>query len=65
VAVRTVMIWGDRDPVVSVADARVAAELIPRACLEALPAGHVPRLGHPARAAELLTDLTRAGASHE
>ena len=42
VAVRTLMIWGDRDPVVSVADARAAAELIPRARLEVLSAGHVP-----------------------
>ena len=63
VAVRTLMIWGDRDPVVSVADARASAELIPRARLEVLPAGHVPQLGHPARVAELLTEVTRAGAS--
>jgi pimeloyl-ACP methyl ester carboxylesterase len=65
VAVRTLMIWGDRDPVVSVADARAAAELIPRARLEVLPAGHVPQLGHPAQVAALLTDLARAGASRE
>ena len=64
VAVRTLMIWGDRDPVVSVADARAAAELIPRARLEVLSAGHVPQLGHPARVAALLTDFTRAGVSH-
>ena len=65
VAVRTLMIWGDRDPVVSVVDARAAAELIPRARLEVLSAGHVPQLGHPARVAELLADFARAGASHE
>jgi len=65
VAVRTLMIWGERDPVVSVADARASAELIPRARLEVLPAGHVPQLGHPARVARLLADFARAGASHE
>ena len=46
-AVPTLMIWGDHDPVVSVADARAAAELIPDARLEVLPAGHVPQLGNP------------------
>jgi pimeloyl-ACP methyl ester carboxylesterase len=55
--VRTLMIWGDRDPVVSVADARAAAQLIPDARLEILPAGHVPQLGHPARVGELLEDF--------
>jgi pimeloyl-ACP methyl ester carboxylesterase len=64
VAVRTLMIWGDRDPVVSVADARAAAELIPGARLEVLSAGHVPQLGHPEQVAELLVDFTRARVSH-
>ena len=61
-AVPTLMIWGDRDPVVSVANARAAAKQIPDARLEVLPAGHVPQLGNPARVAELLEDfaLSRA-----
>jgi pimeloyl-ACP methyl ester carboxylesterase len=56
-AVPTLMIWGDHDPVVSVAAARAAAELIPEARLEVLPAGHVPQLGHPGRVAELLGEF--------
>ena len=56
-AVPTLMIWGDHDPVVSVADARAAAELIPDARLEVLPAGHVPQLGHPERVARLLVEF--------
>ncbi|HYJ67771.1 MAG TPA: alpha/beta hydrolase [Nocardioidaceae bacterium] len=61
VAVPTLMIWGDHDPVVSVADAHAAAEQIPDARLEVLPAGHVPQLGNPDRVAELLEDFTRSG----
>ena len=41
VTVPTLMIWGDHDPVVSVADAKATAELIPDARLEVLQAGHV------------------------
>jgi pimeloyl-ACP methyl ester carboxylesterase len=59
-AVPTLMIWGDHDPVVSVADARAAADLIPDARLEVLPAGHVPWLGNPERVAELLEDFIRS-----
>ena len=59
-AVPTLMIWGDRDPVVSVADARAAADLIPDARFEVLPAGHVPQLGHADRVAELLGDFARS-----
>ena len=54
VAAPTLMIWGDRDPVVQVADARAVAELIPDARLEVLPAGHVPQLGNPQRVAQLV-----------
>ena len=49
----TLLIWGDRDPVASVAVAEAAARLIPQARVEVLPAGHVPWLGHPDRVAEL------------
>lgn len=59
-AVATLMIWGDHDPVVAVADARAAADLIPDARLEVLPAGHVPWLGNPERVAELLEDFIRS-----
>ena len=53
-AVPTLMIWGDRDPVVSTAHARAASQQIPDARLEVLSAGHVPQLGHPQRVGELL-----------
>jgi pimeloyl-ACP methyl ester carboxylesterase len=61
VAVPTLMIWGDKDPVVSVADAQAVAELIPAARLEVLPAGHVPQLGYPDRVKELLEKFARSG----
>ena len=51
------MIWGDHDPVVSVAHAETAAALIPDARLEVLPAGHVPQLGNPQRVAKLLAEF--------
>jgi pimeloyl-ACP methyl ester carboxylesterase len=56
----TLMIWGDHDPVVSVAAAEAAAELIPDARLVVLPAGHVPQLGHPDRVAVLLEEFARS-----
>ena len=51
-AVPTLMIWGDHDPVVPLAHARAAAALIPDARLEVVPAGHVPQLGNPDLVAE-------------
>ncbi len=53
------MIWGDRDPVVPLAQARAAAAEIPDARLEVLPAGHVPQLGHPDRVAALLEEFAK------
>ena len=61
-AVPTLMIWGDRDPVVPLSEARAVAAEIPHARLEALPAGHVPQLGHPDRVAALLEAFIRATA---
>jgi pimeloyl-ACP methyl ester carboxylesterase len=58
--VPTLMIWGDHDPVVAVADARAAAALMPDARLEVLPGGHVPWLGNTERVAQLLQDFTRS-----
>jgi pimeloyl-ACP methyl ester carboxylesterase len=59
-SVPTLLIWGDRDPVGTVEAARAIANLLPRARLETLPAGHVPYLGHPARVAELLCSFVRS-----
>jgi pimeloyl-ACP methyl ester carboxylesterase len=56
-AVPTLMIWGDHDPVVPLADARAIAAEIPHARLEVLPAGHVPWLGHPDQVAALLGEF--------
>jgi len=53
-AVPTLMIWGDRDPVVPLVQARAVAAEIPHARLEALPAGHLPQLGNPDQVAALL-----------
>ena len=53
----TLLIWGDHDPVGSVEVARAAAELIPDARLEVLPAGHVPQFGHPERVAALISSF--------
>jgi pimeloyl-ACP methyl ester carboxylesterase len=58
-SVPTLMIWGDHDPAVPIEAARAAAQLIPDARLEVLPAGHVPQLGHPEQVAELLTAFAR------
>jgi pimeloyl-ACP methyl ester carboxylesterase len=56
----TLLIWGDHDPVGAVEAAQTAAGLIPEAQLEALPAGHVPYLGHPERVSELLSRFVRS-----
>jgi pimeloyl-ACP methyl ester carboxylesterase len=59
-AVPTLMIWGERDPVVPLVHARAAAAEIPDARLESLPAGHVPQLGNPDRVAALVEEFVNA-----
>jgi pimeloyl-ACP methyl ester carboxylesterase len=61
-AVPTLMIWGDDDPVVPLSQARAVAAEIPHARLVNLPAGHVPQLGNPERVAALLEDFVMATA---
>ena len=56
-AVPTLMVWGVRDPVVALTQARAIAELIPQARLEELDAGHAPQLGHCDTVASLLTSF--------
>ncbi len=59
VTMSTLVIWGDRDPLGSVSVAQAVTNLIPRARLEVLPAGHAPWLGHPAQIAMAVLDLMR------
>jgi pimeloyl-ACP methyl ester carboxylesterase len=54
ISVPTLMILGDRDPVLPIAAGRAAARMIRWARIEVLPGGHVPQLGHPRRVAELV-----------
>ena len=59
-AVPTLVIWGDHDPVGTVQAGQAAAELMPGARLEVVPGGHVPYLGDPQRVAELVSRFLRA-----
>lgn len=54
VAMPTLVIWGDRDPLGSTSVAEAATEMIPFGRLEVLPAGHAPWVGHAAAIAEMI-----------
>jgi pimeloyl-ACP methyl ester carboxylesterase len=56
-AMPTLVVWGERDPVGSIPVARAVAELIPDARLEVLPTGHGPWLGQPTRTAATVADF--------
>ena len=58
-AMPTLVLWGEHDPVGTIPVARAAAELIPHARLEVLPTGHGPWLGQPMRTAAAVTDFMR------
>jgi pimeloyl-ACP methyl ester carboxylesterase len=58
-AMPTLVVWGERDPVGSVPVARAVTELIPDARLEVLPTGHGPWLGQPTRTAAAVTEFVR------
>jgi pimeloyl-ACP methyl ester carboxylesterase len=55
----TSVIWGERDPLGSIAVARAVTGLIPDARIEVLPTGHGPWLGEPQRTAGVLEDFVR------
>jgi pimeloyl-ACP methyl ester carboxylesterase len=57
--VPTLLMWGDRDSVGSVAVVQRITQLLPGAHVEILPAGHVPQLGCPERAANLVATFAR------
>jgi len=50
--VPTAVVWGERDPLGSIAVARAVTGMIPDARLEVLPTGHGPWLGEPERTAD-------------
>jgi pimeloyl-ACP methyl ester carboxylesterase len=51
IAMPTSVVWGERDPLGSIAVAQAVTGLIPDARLEVLPTGHGPWLGEPERTA--------------
>jgi pimeloyl-ACP methyl ester carboxylesterase len=57
VAVPTLIVWGERDPLGGVPVAQAITDLIPHARLEVLPTGHGPWLGEPARTAATIVDF--------
>jgi pimeloyl-ACP methyl ester carboxylesterase len=57
VAMPTLIVWGERDPLGGVAVARAITDLIPNARLEVLPTGHGPWLGEPAKTAATIVDF--------
>jgi pimeloyl-ACP methyl ester carboxylesterase len=56
-AVPTLLIWGENDPLGGADVARRAAASTPGAQLELLAAGHAPWLGHPDRTATLIDNF--------
>jgi pimeloyl-ACP methyl ester carboxylesterase len=58
-AMPTLLIWGEREPLGSVSVAQAVTELIPRARLQVLPTGHGPWLGQPAQTAATVVDFVR------
>jgi len=58
-AVPTLLIWGDREPLASVAVAQAVTELIPQGRLQVLPAGHGPWLGEPELTAATILEFVK------
>lgn len=56
-AMPTLLLWGDRDPLGPPSTAHHVADLIPQGTLLMLPAGHGPFLGLPARVAAAVADF--------
>jgi pimeloyl-ACP methyl ester carboxylesterase len=54
----SLIVWGDRDPIIPVAHGRFARGAMPGSRLELLPGiGHFPQLEDPLRVARILTDF--------
>jgi pimeloyl-ACP methyl ester carboxylesterase len=58
-AMPTMLIWGEYEPLGGVAVARAVTDLIPHARLEVLPTGHGPWLGQPTRTAATVLEFGR------
>jgi len=59
VAMPTLLIWGEWEPLGSVQVAQAVTDLIPDARLVVLPAGHGPWLGQPTQTAAAILDLVQ------
>jgi 2-hydroxy-6-oxonona-2,4-dienedioate hydrolase len=57
VAMPTLLVWGERDPLGGLPVAQAITDLIPLARLEVLPTGHGPWLGQPAKTAAAIMDF--------
>jgi pimeloyl-ACP methyl ester carboxylesterase len=54
----SMLVWGERDPIIPARHAEAAHEAMPGSRLELLPdAGHFPQLDDPHRLAAILTDF--------
>ena len=58
-AMPTLLIWGDREPLGPVSVAQSVTDLIPQARLQVLAAGHGPWLGQPTQTAGAVADFVR------
>jgi pimeloyl-ACP methyl ester carboxylesterase len=61
VALPTLVVWGQHDPLGSVSVAQAVTDLIPHARLAVLPTGHGPWLGRPTRTAATVADFVLNG----
>ena len=58
-AMPTMLIWGEYEPLGGVAVAQSVTDLIPHARLEVLPTGHGPWLGQPTRTAATVLEFVQ------
>ena len=58
-AMPTLVLWGEHDPLGGISVAQAITDLIPHARLEVLPTGHGPWLGQPAQTAATVVDFVR------
>ena len=58
-AMPTLMVWGEHDPLGSSSVAQAASDLIPHGQLVVLPSGHAPWLGRTAETAAAILDFVR------